>query len=78
MKLRFKFFDKPSAPNAPPSLVAYPTGDFEELEQARQVALADADTPTIMAHSVIIEFIDDPSVSERWVRDGTGWTSIDA
>jgi hypothetical protein len=78
MKLRFKFFDKPSAPNAVPSLVAHPTGDFEGLEQARQVALADADTPAIMAHSVIIESVDDPSLSEQWVRDSTGWTSIDA
>jgi hypothetical protein len=76
---RFKFFDKPSVPNAPPSLVASPTVNFESLEHGgRQMALADADTPTIMAHSVIIEFVDDPSVSERWVRDGNGWTSIDA
>ena len=78
MKLKINFFDKPSGPNVAPTVIAYPTGDFASLEDARNIALADADSPTIRAHSVIIESTDDPSVSERWVREGSGWKSIDA
>ena len=37
-----------------------------------------ADKPTIMAHSILIESTDDASISETWVRDASGWKSVDA
>ena len=78
MRIRINFFAKPSEPGAEPSLISYPTGEFMNLEEARSIALADADKPTIMASSVIIESLDDLSLSERWTRDVGGWKSIDA
>jgi hypothetical protein len=41
MKLRIHFFDKPSGPNAPPTILAHPSGDFGSLDEARKIALAD-------------------------------------
>ena len=78
MKVRINFFAKPSEPSATPSLIAYPTGDFASLEEARPIALADGNTPAIMAHSIIIESLDDASLSEQWIRDRDGWKSTDA
>jgi hypothetical protein len=40
--------------------------------------LADGNTPAIMAHSIIIESLDDASLSEQWIRDRDGWKSTDA
>ena len=77
MKLSIHFFDKPSGPNAPPTILAHPSGDFGSLDEARKIALADADRPTIMAH-FLIESTDDASISETWVRDASGWKSVDA
>jgi hypothetical protein len=53
-------------------------GDFASLEEARPIALADGNTPAIMAHSIIIESLDDASLSEQWIRDRDGWKSTDA
>ena len=78
MKLSIHFFDKPSGPNAPPTILAHPSGDFGSLDEARKIALADADRPTIMAYSILIESTDDASISETWVRDAKGWKSVDA
>ena len=78
MKFTILFFDKPSGPNTSPTILAHPSGDFESLDDARKFALADADKPTIMAHSILIESTDDASISETWVRDANGWKSADA
>ena len=78
MKFTIQFFDKPSGPSTPPTILAHPSGDFESLDDARKFALADADKPTIMAHSILIESTDDASISETWVRDASGWKSADA
>jgi hypothetical protein len=78
MKLRIHFFDKPSGPNAPSTILAHPSRDFGSLDEARKIALTDADRPTIMAYSILIESTDDASISETWVRDARGWKSADA
>jgi hypothetical protein len=78
MKFRIHFFDKQSGPNAPPTILAHPSRDFGSLDEARKIALADADRPTIMAYSILIESTDDVSISETWVRDAKGWKSVDA
>ncbi len=78
MKLKFNFFAKPSAVGAAPSLLASPTGEFANLKVAQKLAFADADNPKIMAHSIVIESIDDDSVNEAWVREGANWKSSDA
>ena len=75
MKIRINFFAEPSEPNV---LIACPTGDFASLEEARPIALADVNKPAIMAHSIIIESLDDASLSEQWIRDRDGWKSTDA
>ena len=69
MKIKINFFAEPSEPNVKPSLIACPTGDFASLEEARPIALADGNKPAIMAHSIIIESLDDASLSEQWIRD---------
>jgi hypothetical protein len=53
-------------------------GRFCKSEEARPIALADGNTPAIMAHSIIIESLDDASLSEQWIRDRDGWKSTDA
>jgi hypothetical protein len=53
MKFTIQFFDKPSGPNVPPTILAHPSGDFGSLDEARKIALTDADKPTIMAHSIL-------------------------
>ena len=68
MKLRISFYAEPS--DVHPQILANPTGDFVSLESAREIAFKDANTPTVRAHSIIIETVDDGSVAERWVRDG--------
>jgi len=78
MNLRINFFANPSTPNTAPSPIAYPTGEFASLEAARKIAFADADKPTIMAHSILIESADEDIVSEHWFREGTTWKSPDA
>ena len=77
MKLSIHFFDKPSGPNAP-TIQSYRSRDFRSLYEARKIALADADRPTIMAHSILIESTDHASISETWVRDASGWKSVNA
>jgi hypothetical protein len=77
MKLRINFFAKPSGPNVAPYPIAYPSGIFGSLEEARKIAFADADKPTIRAHSIIIETEEDASISERWARDGDNWKRED-
>ena len=62
MKIRINFFAEPSEPNV---LIACPTGDFASLEEARPIALADGNKPAIMAHSIIIESLDDASLSSN-------------
>jgi hypothetical protein len=74
MKIKINFFAKPSEPNVEPPLIACPTGDFA----VRPIALADGNKPAIMAHSIIIESLDDASLSEQWIRDRDGWKSTDA
>jgi hypothetical protein len=69
MKIKINFFAEPSEPNVKPSLIACPTGDFASLEEARPIALADGNKPAIMAHSIIIDSLDDASLSEQWIRD---------
>ena len=78
MKIRINFFAEPPEPNGKPSVIACPTGDFASLEEARPIALADGNKPAIMAHSIIIEYLDDASLSEQWIRDRDGWKSTDA
>jgi hypothetical protein len=78
MKIRINFFAEPPEPNVKPSVIACPTGDFESLEEARPIALADGNKPAIMAHSIVIESLDDASLSEQWIRDRDGWKSTDA
>jgi len=76
MNFRINFFAKPSEPNMAPYPIAYPTGHFSSLEEARIHAFATADNPTIMAHSLILE--SDDGISEHWVRDGEQWKQTDA
>jgi hypothetical protein len=77
MQIRVNFFDKPAGQGAQRILVSYPTGDFTNLKEAREIAFADADKPTILAQSVIIESVDDPSLSEHWTRDKDRWKIVD-
>jgi hypothetical protein len=72
MKIRINFFAEPPEPNGKPSVIACPTGDFASLEEARPIALADGNKPAIMAHSIVIESLDDASLSEQWIRDRDG------
>jgi hypothetical protein len=69
MKLRISFYGESS--DAHPNILANPTGDFKSLTDARETAFEDANKPDMRAHSIIIETVDDGSVEERWVRDGT-------
>jgi hypothetical protein len=78
MNLTINFFGKPTGPGVLPILISCPSGDFPTLEDARLIAFGDADRPTIMAHSILIESTDDASISETWVRDGNNWKSTDA
>jgi hypothetical protein len=43
------------ADDAGTAALAHPSGDFGSLDEARKIALADADRPTIMAYSILIE-----------------------
>ena len=78
MNLRINFFAKPSTPNAAPSSIAYPTGTLRAWEPPGRSLSADADKPTIVAHSILIESVDEDIVSEHWFREGTAWKSPDA
>jgi len=78
MKLRFNCYAKPSAPNAAAASIAYPTGNFDTMEQAREMAFAFAGRSDIMVHSIVIESMDDGLVDERWVRDADHWKREDA
>ena len=69
MKLRISFYGESS--DAHPNILANPTGDFDSLMDARETAFEDANKPDMRAHSIIIETVDDDSVEEHWVRDGT-------
>src|ERR1700688_183135 len=78
MKLRISFFSDPSGANALPLPLAYGNAEFDSVERAREIAVADATRPGAYAHSIIIESVDGGTISERWVRDGDHWKSTDA
>jgi len=74
MKLRITFYAESS--DAHPDILANPTGNFETLSDARETAFEDANKPDVRAHSLIIETVEDGSVEERWVRDGSSETFV--
>jgi hypothetical protein len=71
MTYRINFFAEPSEPNAAPRLIAHPTRDFADLEEARVHAFAAANNPTIMASSLTID--SDDGTTEQWVCDDGTW-----
>src|ERR1700680_3048489 len=65
MKLRISFFSDPSGANALPLPLAYRNAEFDSVERAREIAIADATRPGANAHSIIIESVDGGTISER-------------
>jgi hypothetical protein len=76
MKFRISYFAKPSAPGAPPTLLAAPTRDFNTVDVARKAAVADADKIDA-ADSINIDPIGERWVKgERLVRTDSGWERV--
>ncbi len=75
MKFSIGYFAKPRFPGIMPALLATYTGDFDTVDDARKVAIADADDPRIGAvDSITIEPVGEHWVEgESLVRTGSGW-----
>ena len=75
LRLRINFFEEPSNPTALPAPIAYPSGEFDTLDNAHKTAFADADK--FKAHSIVIESIEGGAIFERWIRAGDSWRRKD-
>jgi hypothetical protein len=69
MKLRISFFSDPSGANALPLPLAYRNAEFDSVERAQEIPIADATRPGANAHSIIIESVDGGTIR---LTPGTG------